>query len=725
MIGPHRCLSFLSFVLVAIVSPMIATAQAPSPETRPGQRFLIEEPITSDSVAQVRSAAKLLISRNATEDARPVLVFEFRPGKAQPGGSSFGSSYELAHVIASELAGAHKTVAYLPEPLSGYAVLPALACDEIVMGERASIGPITPEGQVVNPGFRGLIKDLAITKGQQPALFLGLLDRDADLRSIRAGDGQVHYRMADEVDEFARTHQVVSNTPAWDGTRRGVFMAARAREEGFTKLLTDDIVELFNTYRISSNGLANDPSLLAEPKAVWIKIDGQVNAIMERFIAQRIQKARLDGVNLIFFQINSGGGVDIAADKIATLVASLTDIKTIAYVDDRATGVAALIPLACDEIVFRKGSRIGDVTKILAGGSVVPLSEGQISSITMRASSLAASKGHPPAIAAAMVDPNSVVVSAKEVKTGAVGFYLQAQVDAEPAKFLDVTRIKEAGGVLSLTADQAVSDGLGRLVSGEEDLKELFRLKGKTIRIDGPTWVDGIVQTLNDPFVSSVLLFIGIFMLILEIKMPGVGLPAITSVLAFLLFFWSRFLSGTADQLEILLFVAGIILLGLELFVFPGFGVFGVSGVLLILVSIVMASHTFVWPTQEYEYRQMLSTLFQITAVLVSVGFGVAAIGKYLPSIPLFNKMILRPEPWDAPDSFDPTAKPSPDSELASLSFLLGEIGRTTSVLRPAGKARFGEMLVDVSADGYFVVPDSLVEVVDVQGQRVIVRPVG
>ena len=177
--------------------------------------------------------------------------------------------------------------------------------------------------------------------------------------------------------------------------------------------------------------------------------------------------------------------------------------------------------------------------------------------------------------------------------------------------------------------------------------------------MDGPTWVDGLVTTLNDPFVSWVLLFIGVFMLILEIKMPGVGLPAITSALAFLLFFWSRYLSGTADQLEILLFLVGLICLGLELFVFPGFGVFGMSGFLLIVVSIVMASHTFVWPTQEYEYRQMAGTLFQVIAVMVGVGVGAALVGRYLPSLPVFNRMVLKPEPFYTGSSLDdPTAKP-------------------------------------------------------------------
>jgi membrane-bound serine protease (ClpP class) len=713
-----------SLLLLGHGSKSIAQAPAAAPETVPGQRFLIEEPITSESLTQIKAAAKLLISRATTDEQRPVLVFEFRPGKTAPGASDFGSAYDLANVIANDLAGARKTVAYIPEPLRGYAVLPALACDEIVMGSRATIGPITPEGQSVNAGIRELVKNLALHKGREAGLFLGLLDPDLDLRLVRTADKQVHHLLAEEIADFSKTHQIIENVSAWEGARRGVLLASRAREEGFTKLLSDDINEVFSTYRIDASGIAADPSLLAEPKAVWIKVEGQINTIKERYIAQRVQKARIEGVNLIFFEINSAGGVDLAASNIAQLLSDLKDVKTVAYINDRATGVAALIPLACDDIVFRKTARMGNVSSILTGGERgLPLSPGQVATLTSRAASLATAKGHPAAIAAAMVDPDSVVVSAKDAKTGAAGFYLLSQTESEPGRYLDPRRVKEAGQVLTLTAEEGVGYGMGRRVSDDDDLKSLYRLRGKTIRVDGPTWVDGLVQTLNDPFISGVLLFIGIFMLILEIKMPGVGLPAITSVLAFLLFFWSRFLSGTADQLEILLFVVGIICLGLELFVFPGFGVFGISGVLLILISIVMASHTFVWPTQEYEYRQMMSTLFQVTAVLVSVGVGIAVVGRFLPSIPLFNKMILKPEVWEGYDPDDPMAKPSLDSE-ATLSYLIGETGRTTTILRPSGKARIGDLLVDVSADGFYLEPNTLIEVVDVQGARVIVRPV-
>ena len=286
-------------------------------------------------------------------------------------------------------------------------------------------------------------------------------------------------------------------------------------------------------------------------------------------------------------------------------------------------------------------------------------------------------------------------------------------------------RSKEPGNALLVKSGDAGLYGLGQEVEDEEAFKAIYGLRGKTIRIDGPTWVDGLVATLNDPFVSWVLLFIGVFMLILEIKMPGVGLPAITSALAFLLFFWSRYLSGTADQLEILLFLVGLICLGLELFVFPGFGVFGMSGFLLIVISVVMASHTFIWPTQEYEYRQMAGTLFQVVGVMVGVGVGVALFGKYIPSIPVFNRMVLKPEVYNGSELDDPTAKPPvDDGGYENLAFLMGETGRTTTVLKPSGKARFGKLLVDVRADGYYIERDSLIEVIDVQGMKVIVKPV-
>jgi membrane-bound serine protease (ClpP class) len=726
---------FAALVLLAglalNVSPA-TLAQAPAtppPESNPGQFFVIEEPIDSEVLERIKASTKQLLARTlAQKTPAPILVFEFRPGRAQPGSSGFGTSLELAEFISTELAGAKLTVAFVPKPLKGYAVLPALACTQIVLGAGSSIGPITPEGEPVKAGYKEPVKNLARRKGSSPDLFAGLLDRDADLKLVPTADRQVHYVLAENLADFRKANQVADNDvqSAWEGGSRGVLTAKRAREVGVSQLTADDRAELANVYRINSRAISEDPTLLQEPRPVWISIEGRLDPIKEAYLRRRIEQARREGVNLVFFKINSQGGLNTSADNVATLIADVKEMKTVAYIDDRATGVSALVALACDDIVFSKGAMMGGVRQLMTGGNgqVQKLTEGQIDSLTKRAEGLATQKGHPPAVAQAMVDPNARIILATNVDTGAPCLVLQSQIDAKPQTYANPSIIKEPGQVLVVKSSDAGVYGMGQEVDDDEAFKALYGLKGKTIRVDGPTWVDGLVTTLNDPFVSWVLLFIGVFMLILEIKMPGVGLPAITSALAFLLFFWSRYLSGTADQLEILLFLVGLICLGLELFVFPGFGVFGMSGFLLIVVSIVMASHTFIWPTQEYEYRQMAGTLFQVVAVMVGVGISAALVGKYIPSLPIFNRMVLKPDTYNGSELDDPTAKPSTDEGYESLVFLMGETGRTTTALKPTGKARFGNLLVDVRADGYYIDRDTLIEVIDVQGMKVIVKPI-
>ena len=712
-----------------------AQAQGPAapPETVPGQFFLIEEPIDSEALARIKAATKQVMARASIQKTdRPVLVFEIRPGRNQPGSSGFGTSLELATFLSTELTGAKLTVAYIPEPLKGYAVLTALACAEIVMGPDGSLGPITPEGENVKLDYREPIRQLASRTGREPDLLLGMLDRDADLKSVRTADRQLHYVMADRLPEFVKANQVADADvqPAWEGGRRGILTARRAREEGFTKLLADDRAQIANVYHIAARALANDPTLLQEPKPVWIQIEGRIDPIKEAYLRRRVEQARKQGVNLIFFQISSPGGLASSADNVASLLADIKDIKTVAFVDDRALGVAALIALACDDIVIRRGGQLGGITEQITGGNgqVQALTPNQVESLTRRAETLALKKGHPAAVAHAMVDPSARIVQVTDTRSSTPVLVLESQVQSDPDRFVNPTTVKEPGEVLVVRSNEAASLTVGQEVGDVEEFKGLYNLRGKAILIDGPTWVDGLVTTLNDPFVSWVLLFIGVFMLILEIKMPGVGLPAITSALAFLLFFWSRYLSGTADQLEILLFLVGMICVGLELFVFPGFGVFGMSGFLLIVVSIVMASHTFIWPTQEYEYRQMTGTLFQVLGVILGVAVGAALVGRYLPSLPVLNRMVLKAELYTGSGEegdLNSLADKAPIAEgYESLTFLMGETGRTTTVLKPSGKARFGSLLVDVRAEGLYIQRDALIEVIEVQGMRVIVKPV-
>jgi membrane-bound serine protease (ClpP class) len=712
----------------AAAAPEAAPAppRAAAADTVPGQFFPIVEPITSETITQVRSAARQFIDRHAARGVEPVVVFEFQPGDDPQAVSEFGVAYDLANLISTRLAGARMTVAYVPRPLKGYAVLAALACEEIVMGAEASIGPITPDDQPVDPARRELLRGLAVRTGRDPDLLIGMLDREADLRAVRTADRQLHYVFAANLAQFKQTHQVLDEAPAWEGGRRGVLDARKARERGFVKLLADTPAEVARFYKLAGQSSAADPTLGQAIRPVWIQVQGPIDSVKRSYLSRRIEQARQEKVNLVFFQLNSTGGIDTAADAVADTIAGIKDMKTVAFVDDRALGVAALVALACHDIVFRKGAVMGDVRHLVTGrnGRLQQLDDRQVQALARRAADLAARKGHPPAIARAMVDPSAVVYEARDSHTGAACFVLGSQLSEEPGRYLNPEVRKQEGSVLTVSAEQAETFGLGQVVNEVEDLKGLYGLRGKAIRVDGPTWVDMLVTILTDPFVSWLLLFVGLFMLVLELKLPGIGLPAITSALAFLLFFWSHYLSGTADQLEIILFLVGMVCLALELFVFPGFGVFGMSGVLLVLTSIVMASHTFVWPTQEYEYREMGYTLLQVTLTLAAVGGGAMVLAQYFPSMPLFRRLVLKPEPWTGADQADPTVKPALEG-YESLAYLIGETGRTTTVLRPTGKARFGELLLDVTADGFFIEPDSLIEVVDVQGSKVIVKRLG
>ena len=713
------------FVAVAIGS---ASAQAPIvTETTPGQFFTITEPITNETIQHIRAATRQLVDKNAgeTRGKSPILVFEFLPGETAPGSSEFGASFDLANLISKELGGAKLTVAYVPQPLKGYAVLPVIACTEVVMAAGSALGPITPETQTFDPAFREPVRFLALRKTRDPDFVLGMLDRDADLRLVRTADKTVHYVMAENLEEFRKGNQVIEEQPAWEGGQRGVLTAARARAEGFCKALAENPADVAHIYQIGGQSSVEDPTLGQAIRPIWIKISGPLDSVKVGYLARRIDQARQERVNLIFFQIDSPGGMDLAADSIADQIASISDMKTVAYVDDRALGVAALLPLACRDIILKKTARMGEIRQIIVGRNnrLEDLREAQIQSLTKKAAFLAGKRGHSEAVARAMVDPAAEVVEARDQNTGAVRLLLREEAEADRARFQGIEVRKKPGHTLVLTGDEAAAFGMGQVVANEEELKGLYGLRGKLIRVDGPTWVDSLVTVLTDPYVSWLLLFVGLFMLVIELKLPGIGLPAITSALAFLLFFWSHYLSGTADQLEIILFLVGIICLGLELFVFPGFGIFGMSGILLMLCSIVMASHTFVWPSQEYEFREMGFTLLQLILALFAVAGGAVVLARYLPSIPLLNRLVLKPEPWTGVDTDDPMYKP-PMEGYESFAFLVGETGRTTSPLRPTGKARFGNLLLDVTADSYYVEPDSLVEVIDVQGTRVIVKKV-
>lgn len=700
-------------LFAAALGPVAARADDP-PAADAGavpSRFVrVVDPISTDDVAQIRKAVQAFVESESGAREKgvvPIVVFEFLPGdsaeKTTPGGA-----VDLADFLLDEVDHARvRTVAFVPEGLSGYAVLPALSCDEIAMPQGAVLGPITPERDTVRDTARALVQKIAAKNGREAelGLMLGMLDRSLDIRRVKTDKG-VRFVPASELDGLRQSTTVEDESPVWEAGNRGKVTTETGGS--LVKIQAANPGEVRRAYNLQSTAYAVAP----EADSGELNISGPISRGAADFAQQYLRDQAAKGTKRIFVRVSSLGGDTEAARRIAYELLSLQDVQTIAYIEDQASGGAALIPLACQEIVFQRGARLGDITAGRGGENLAP------SVLADTAEEIAKRRGHSPALARAMADAQAEVLLVRDRDSKAVIPILKSEF--QNGKHTDAQEIKGPGEPLVLTADRALSLGLAASVVGSD--AEMYRSYGLDGRPKGakPTWVHSLITTLNDPWMSGLLLFVGLFMLILELKLPGVGLPAIISALAFLLFFWSHYLGGTADQLEILLFLVGVVCLALELFVFPGFAVFGLSGILLILASVIMASHTFVWPTNNYEYQQMGRTLMEVTAAIVFVSVGAIVLGRYFPSLPLFRRMILVPEP--AGRQFDEvTGKPIDDGEVTYFH-LLGEVGRTTTPLKPTGRARFGETLADVIADGFYIEQGAPVEVVEVQGSKVIVK---
>jgi membrane-bound serine protease (ClpP class) len=246
-------------------------------------------------------------------------------------------------------------------------------------------------------------------------------------------------------------------------------------------------------------------------------------------------------------------------------------MKTVAYVRDRALGVGSLLALACDEIVLHRDGKLGKVDATVSGRRAEPLRDRDRAVLSDRLAALAAQKGYPPAVARALVDPRVEVVEALDTQTGAVSLVDREAIAAEPGRYIEQRTLVPPDEILTVTPETAARLDLSAVVAADdEQFRALYGIGDDLVQLRGPSWVDTLVGVLNNPFMSGLLLFVGFFMLVVEMKLPGIGLPAITACLAFLLFFWSRYLGGTADGLEIILFMVGLLCLALELFVFPG-----------------------------------------------------------------------------------------------------------------------------------------------------------
>ena len=496
---------------------------------------------------------------------------------------------------------------------------------------------------------------------------------------------------------------------------------------------------LFAAFILSPAVLTAQQSALQTEKAQVriIPVRGDIEPSLDAFVRREVRIAQNDKSEFIVFDIDTFGGRVDTALQIASFIMSIKNAQTIAWVrsGESSMGVSwsagALIAFSCSRIFMAPGTSIGAAAPVNAGadGSTQLAGEKTVSAVRAQMAALAERNDHPVDIALAMVDFDvelwEVVMDGQ---TRAVSESELERLEASGDKPERIRIISQAGKLLSLTAGEANRYGLASIAADEESLLASLGATG-TIAESSPGITDYIISFLTSSAVQVILIIAGLVLLFVEMSTPGFGIPGVTGLLCFVLVFGPGLLLGQVNSLEIILFLVGLGLLVVELFILPGFGIVGISGFLLIGLTLVLSMQDFVIPQFDWEWALLGRNAMVVFIGLVLAVTGIAIIALFGPRLRIFDRFMLNtqitgtaggPDPENrAAESQAVTAAAEDDENYASLA---GKIGVADSILRPSGKALIDGKIYTVEADGAYIDEGRGIIVTRVRGNRIIVR---
>ena len=375
-----------------------------------------------------------------------------------------------------------------------------------------------------------------------------------------------------------------------------------------------------------------------------IRLDGDIDVAAQRLVVLGLEKAAEADADYVMLDLNTYGGAVNAADSIRTAILRY-EKPVIVYVNMQAASAGALISIACDSIYMRTGSSIGAATVVDQTGGVMPDKYQSFMRGMMRATAQAT--GRDPQIAESMVD---------------------------------------TAGVLSLTPDEAVRVGycegiydteieVARVVAGDGN----FTIRSME---DDLTWLDKLIQFLLNPLLRSIFMMMIVGGIFVEIRTPGIGLPLVTAVFGALLYFAPAYIGHLVSSWEILLFVVGLILIAVEIFVLPGFGVCGITGIIAVVVSLVFAmvdnAELFHWDG-SLNLQPVIMPLGIVILSASAAVFGSVWIVKKLYATRSFDHIALR-QSLSSEEGFTGVE--------TGLEDLVGQQVVVFSDMRPSGKVK-------------------------------------
>lgn len=420
-------------------------------------------------------------------------------------------------------------------------------------------------------------------------------------------------------------------------------------------------------------------NLFPQKKVFLAEITGEIDPRMAPYISRVVTEAENDGAEAIIFRINTFGGRVDAATQIKDAILG-SRLLTIAFINNRAISAGSLIALSCRKICMVPGSSIGAATVVDQSGQ--KQSEKYQSFMRSEMRSTAERNGRRTDIVQGMVDENILVPG-----------------------------INDNNRLITLTADEAIKYGIAdSLVNSINGCLSAFGLKDAQVIKVSSNWAEDLVGFLNQPLISSILIMLGLVGIFAEIKSPGFGFPVIIGIISLLLFFGSSYILQLASIINILLFIIGVILLLLEIFVIPGFAITGVIGIILIIGSIFLSLLGTNLP--YWDSISVSRAVIQLSVSLLFAFILIYLLAKILPKSSAFSRLVLSNEE-KADQGF---------VSYPSMKELIGLEGIALTTLRPAGSAEFNGQKYDVVADWEYIPKGNKVKVIRVEGIKVVVK---
>lgn len=378
-----------------------------------------------------------------------------------------------------------------------------------------------------------------------------------------------------------------------------------------------------------------------------IRLDQDIDPAARRLVTLGLEKAAEAEADYVLLDLNTYGGAVDAADSIRSAILRY-DRPVVAFVNLQAASAGALISIACDSIYMKTGSSMGAATVVSQTGEVMPDKYQSFMRGMMRATAQAT--GRDPEIAESMVD---------------------------------------TANVLSMTPSEAVEAGFCEGIC-EDEFEVAHKIIGDNEFViknmeDDISWLDRLIQFLLNPLLQSIFMMMIIGGIFVEIRTPGIGLPLVTAIVGALLYFAPAYLGDLATYWEILLFVAGLILIGLEIFVLPGFGICGITGIIAVVLSLAFAmvdnAELFNWDG-SLNLEPILTPVGIVVISASAAIFGSVLLVRKLYATRSFDHIALRQE-LRSEEGFT--------GVVSGLESLVGQTVVVLTDMRPSGKVKTGD----------------------------------